>query len=52
MRKRIKSAIFNFCSAIIELVICNMHNKFGKYTYKLSCPQVNVNADDSELQLQ
>ena len=40
-----------------ELVISNMHNKFGKdtwKTFKLSRPQVNVNADadDAERQLQ
>ena len=50
-----------FFSAIIELVrallISNMHNKFEKDTWKtfqVISPQVNVNADadDAELQLQ
>ena len=39
----------NFFSAIMgvfrELVIYNMHDKFGKDTWKLSCPQVNNNGD-------
>ena len=48
----------DFFSAIIELVgelvISNMHNKFGKdtwKTFKVITPQVNVNAeaDDAEL---
>ena len=49
----------NFFSAIIELVrehvISNMHNKFGKdtrKTFKLSRPQVNVNADADAAELQ
>ena len=58
-KNRNKSAILNLLLAIIEivreLVISDMHNKFGKDTWKkLSRPQVNVNADadDAELQLQ
>ena len=42
--------------SVWELVICNMPNRFVKDTWKtfLSCPQVDVNADadDAELQLQ
>ena len=49
-----------FFSAIIklvrELLISNIHNNFEQDTWKtllkVSCPQVNVNADDAELQLQ
>ena len=56
-KNRNKLAILNFFSAIIELVreilIINKHNKFGKKKlFKLSCQQVNVKADATELQLQ
>ena len=49
-----KSAIIEI---VCELVISNMHNKFGKDTWKkikLSRPQVNINADvdADELQFQ
>ena len=59
MRKIAINRPFNFFSAIIELVpelvISNMQNKFEiiyEKLFKLSCPQVHVNADAAELQLQ
>ena len=56
MRKNILAIFFSAIIELVrELVICNMHNKFKKDTYnifKLSCPQVNVNADADNAEIQ